>query len=65
MTCRDFVEHLSDLLSGELGEALRQQAQAHLLECPDCRNYRLSYEITVRLTRAAFDDDRDGPTTRS
>ncbi len=59
MTCREFVEHLADHLSGELREALRQQAQAHLLECPDCRHYQLSYEIIVRLTREAFDEPDD------
>jgi hypothetical protein len=56
MTCREFVEHLAEFLSGELRESLRQQAQAHLLECPDCRHYQLSYAVTVRLTRVAYDD---------
>ena len=56
MTCREFVEHLADYLSGELRQTLRQQAQTHLLECPDCRHYQLSYQITVRLTRDAFDE---------
>jgi anti-sigma factor RsiW len=56
MTCREFVEqHLGDLLSGELLDLVRRQAEAHLLECADCRNYRVSYEITVRLVRVAHE----------
>ena len=62
MTCREFVEHLADFLSGELRESLRRQAEAHLLECPDCRHYQLSYEVTVRLAQVAYaDHDSDFP----
>jgi hypothetical protein len=59
MTCRPFVEHLAEFLGGELAETLRQQAEAHLLECPDCQRYKFSCEVTVRLVRLAYDEESD------
>jgi anti-sigma factor RsiW len=39
VTCRDFVEFLSEYLSGELAEVGGAEFEAHLAECPACVAY--------------------------
>lgn len=56
MTCREFIEFLMEFLNGELTPQDRARFEAHLAECPDCVNYLHSYEETVRLGRAAFEE---------
>jgi anti-sigma factor RsiW len=56
MTCREFIDFLMEFLNGELTPEQCAQFEAHLAECPDCVNYLHSYEETVRLGRAAFDE---------
>ena len=53
MTCRDFVEFLSEYLSGELAKVERAEFEAHLAECPACVAYLDSYRKTIQLLKAA------------
>ena len=53
MTCRDFVEFLSEYFSGELAVVERAEFEAHLLECPACVAYLDSYRKTIQLLKAA------------
>jgi anti-sigma factor RsiW len=56
LTCREVVEFLTDYLDHALGAAEQQAFEHHLAQCDECVAYLKSYEQTVRLGRAAFDD---------
>ena len=60
MTCREFVEFLGAYLSDELPEDVRDAFDRHLAECADCTAYLGTYEQTVRLARAVYDEP-EGP----
>ncbi len=36
LTCKDFLDGLSDYLDGELEGEIRQHLEAHITECPNC-----------------------------
>ena len=57
MTCREFSDFIMDYQSGELSSELRARFDQHLGLCDNCRNYLTSYEETVKLGKAAFDDE--------
>ncbi len=57
MTCREFADFMADYLSGELSADARVTFEHHLALCANCRNYLTSYEETVKLGKAAFDDE--------
>lgn len=54
MTCRDVAEFLLDYLEGGLPRDVVTAFERHLADCPACREYLRSYELTIRLGRAAF-----------
>ena len=56
MTCREFVDFLMQYLSGELSLAERSVFEQHMAECPDCMAYLRTYEATIKLEKAAFDN---------
>ena len=56
LTCRDVVDFLAEYLDHALDTAQRQAFERHLARCDECVAYLKSYEQTVRLGRAAFDD---------
>jgi len=56
LTCREVVAFLMDYLAHSLDPAQRAEFEAHLVDCDECVAYLRSYEQTVRLGRAAFDD---------
>jgi len=56
MTCREFIDFLMEYLSGELSARERAEFERHLADCPDCSAYLRSYEETIKLGKAAFDD---------
>jgi anti-sigma factor RsiW len=59
LTCRDFVDFLSDYLDGELAGEIREGFEAHLALCPDCVAYLATFRESVRLGReCASDEDR-------
>ena len=53
MTCRDFVEFLSEYFSGELTTTERAEFEAHLAECPECVAYLDTYRKTIQLSKPA------------
>jgi anti-sigma factor RsiW len=56
LTCREAVEFLADYLDHGLDAAQQQAFEQHLALCDECVAYLKSYEQTVRLGRATFDD---------
>jgi anti-sigma factor RsiW len=36
ITCRDFLENVSDYVDGTMEPDLRVKLEAHLAKCPDC-----------------------------
>jgi anti-sigma factor RsiW len=58
VTCREFADFMMDYLSGELSAERRAQFEQHVSLCANCRKYLTSYEETVKLGKAAFDDDK-------
>ena len=57
MTCREFADFMADYLAGELPVPTRDAFDRHLSLCPNCRAYLAGYRDTVRLGKAAFDDE--------
>ena len=57
MTCREFADFMADYLAGELSMAAKAEFDHHLGLCVNCRKYLTGYEATVKLGRAAFEDD--------
>ena len=57
MTCREFAEFMGDYLSGGLPAAARAEFDHHLDLCVNCRKYLTAYEATVKLGRAAFENE--------
>jgi anti-sigma factor RsiW len=48
MTCRQLVELVSDYLENRLDPGVREQFEAHLGVCPDCREYVEQVRESVR-----------------
>lgn len=63
MTCQEFVELVTDLIEGQLAEAKRIEAEAHLGECEGCETYLEQIRQTVAALRA-FADSGEFPRTR-
>ena len=57
MTCREFADFIADYLSSELPAPTRDAFDRHLALCQNCRRYLASYTETVKLGKAAFDDE--------
>ncbi len=36
LTCKAFMDELSEYLDGTIQEEMRQQLEAHVTECPNC-----------------------------
>jgi anti-sigma factor RsiW len=58
VTCREFADFMADYLSGELSADVRASFDRHLVLCANCQRYITSYEETVKLGKAAFDDEK-------
>lgn len=56
MNCREAIALLGESQDGELGSRMGWRLRLHLWCCRHCRNYRASYQTTVRLERIAFQD---------
>jgi len=57
VTCREFADFIADYLSRELSPPTRDAFDRHLGLCPNCQRYLASYTETVKLGKAAFDDE--------
>ena len=56
MTCSEFSEFLDAYLAGEISPAERDEFQRHLEACKHCMEYLATYEKTVKLGKAAFEE---------
>jgi anti-sigma factor RsiW len=63
MTCQEFVELVTDLIEGQLAEARRVEARAHLGECDGCATYLEQIEQTIAGLRMLAESE-DFPRTR-
>ena len=57
MTCREFADFIAGYLSSELPAPTRDAFDRHLGLCPNCQRYLASYTDTIKLGKAAFDDE--------
>lgn len=51
LTCREFVESVTEYLEGTLPLALRQAFDAHWVECEGCQHYLAQIRQTLELLR--------------
>jgi anti-sigma factor RsiW len=58
--CRQFVEDVTAYLDGALPDSVVALIEAHLADCPHCREYLNEMRLTVIKTRALEDADVDG-----
>lgn len=63
MTCKEFVELVTELIEGQLAEAKRAEAEMHLGECSDCGVYLAQIRETIAGLRALAESD-DFPRSR-
>jgi predicted anti-sigma-YlaC factor YlaD len=61
ITCRELISFLLEYLDGALDEVERERFEAHLRVCASCTAYLRTYELTIRMGRAASMDDCDVP----
>jgi anti-sigma factor RsiW len=59
MTCRQFVEIVTDYLEQQLDEARRLWTDEHLAGCDACRNYLEQMRTTIRALRDLGDESLD------
>lgn len=52
ITCRHFLENLSDYLDGDPDSGLRVDLEAHLAKCPNCWVTLDETKKTVRISRS-------------
>jgi predicted anti-sigma-YlaC factor YlaD len=58
MNCIEALEVLSDYLAGELPIRQLLVLDEHLSECDACREYLRSFEHTIRLGKAAWQESK-------
>ena len=63
ITCKEFVELVTDLIEGQLAEARRLEAEAHLGGCDGCTAYLEQIRQTIAALRRLAGSD-DFPRTR-
>ena len=52
ITCKSFLDELSDFVDGELSQELRISLEAHLAKCPDCWVTLDETRRTVEISRS-------------
>ncbi len=63
ITCREFVELVTDLIEGQLDEARRVEAEMHVGKCHGCETYLEQIRQTIGALRRLAQAD-DFPRTR-
>ena len=63
MTCKKFVELVTDLIEGRLVASVRLEAEAHVVECDGCTAYLEQMRHTIAGLRALAASE-DFPSTR-
>ena len=57
--CRQFVEDVTDYLEGALADDVVARLEAHLVDCPHCREYLQEMRRTIATTGALGAADVD------
>jgi len=57
VVCRQAVELVTDYLEGALSRGGRRRFEAHLTQCPRCREYLAQLRATISLTGTVRPDD--------
>ena len=57
--CRQFVEDVTAYLEGTLPDDVTARVEAHLADCPHCREYLREMRLTITMTRQLDDADVD------
>lgn len=52
LSCKQFIELVTDYLEGRLPKATRQRFEQHLADCDDCPIYLEQMQHTIRMTGA-------------
>ena len=63
LTCREFVELVTDFIEGQLVEARRIEVEIHLGSCDGCETYLEQIHHTIAALRRLAEAD-DFPRTR-
>jgi predicted anti-sigma-YlaC factor YlaD len=61
INCRQLIEFLSDYLEGNLSAAERRRFEEHLAVCDSCVAYLHTYEVTIRMEKAAAIEECEVP----
>lgn len=56
-TCKEFCDHLSDYLDGEVGANDCRLIEEHLKRCPPCAHVYQSLKLTVDICCRGLSDD--------
>jgi anti-sigma factor RsiW len=59
VTCREFVELLTDYLDGALAAEERAEVERHIVICRGCTNYVEQFRSTIDLLGRIADDEPD------
>ncbi len=51
--CKKYFERISEYLDGELDDEICREIEAHLKECPECRECLDSLKRTIELCKEA------------
>jgi len=51
--CKQYFYKISEYLDGELDDAVCREIEAHLKDCPQCRECLASLEKTIQLCKEA------------
>ena len=63
LTCREFVEPVTNYLEGSLPLTERARFETHLADCDDCPFYLAQMRQTIRLT-GALTEERIAPAAK-
>jgi len=55
--CKKYFERISEYLDGELDDEVCHELEAHLKECPDCRECLDSLKKTIQLCKEAVKEE--------
>jgi len=61
MACRELIEFLIDYLDGSLEPHERAKFEEHLAVCDSCVAYLRTYEMTIRMEKAAAIEECEVP----
>jgi len=55
--CKKYFDRISEYLDGELDENICKQIEAHLSDCPECRNCINSLRKTIQLCKEGAQEE--------